>query len=191
MRRALLTAPLLLAAGCGGPLLHADLEVPEARLTLPAQQFPRFPPTAGTPSGCAAGAPSCVATDLAYDLGQDLDLLSRPATSYEVRLDSLEIALTATQGGDLGGVTSAAVLAYPPGGGAPAELARYQRAAAEPSPTAISLAGSSGTDLTPYLEAGVIRLRVELSYDRGTPAFQADATAAFRLKVRLDYGALL
>lgn len=190
MRPALLAAPLLLAAGCGGPLLHADLEIREARLTLPAEQFPSSPPL-GARSGCASGAPSCVATELSYDLGQQLDLLNRPATAYDVWLTSLEVALAATQGGDLGGIAAAAVLAYPPGGGAPVELARYQRSAADPAPTTIALAASSDVDLTPYLEAGVIRLRVELSYDRATPAFQADVTAAFRLKVRLDYGALL
>ncbi len=190
MRPALLAAPLLLAAGCG-PLLHADLEIREARLTLPAQQFPRFPLPTGARSGCASGAASCVATALSYDLAKQLDLLNRPATSYDVRLTALDVALAATQGGDLGGVVAAVVLAVPPGGGAPVELARYQRSSTDPAPTAIALVGSSDVDLTPYLGSGVIRLRVELSYDRGTPAFEADVTAAFRLEVRLDYGALL
>lgn len=191
MRPALLATTLLLAAGCGGPLLHADLEIREARLTLPAQQFPRFPLPTGSPSGCASGASTCVATDLSYDLGRQLDLLSRPATAYDVRLTALDVALATTEVGDLGGVAAASVLAYPPGGGAPVELARYQRSAADPAPTAIRMAGGPDVDLTPYLEAGVIRLRVELSYDRGTPAFEAAVTAAFRLQVRLDYGALL
>ncbi len=190
MRPALLAAPFLLAAGCGGPLLHADLEIREARLTLPAEQFPSSPPL-NVQSGCASGAPSCVATELSYDLGQQLDLLNRPATAYDVRLTSLELALATSNAGDLGGIAAAAVLAYPPGGGAPVELARYERSATDPAPTAIALTASSDVDLTPYLEAGVIRLRVELSTDRATPAFVADVTAAFRLKVRLDYGALL
>src|SRR5512133_1917976 len=188
--RPFLAATLLLAAGCGGPLLHADLEIREARLTLPAQQFPRSPPT-GAPSGCASGASTCVATELSYDLGQQLDLLSRPATAYDVRLTALDVALATTEAGDLGGIVAAAVLASPPGGGAPVELARYQRSAADPAPTAIRLAGGPDVDLTPYLEAGLVRLRVELSYDRATPAFRADVTAAFHLEVRLDYGALL
>jgi hypothetical protein len=189
MRHALLAALLPLAAGCGGPLLHADLEVPEARLTLAAQRFPAS--VAPPASWCGPSTSSCVATDLSYDLGQQLDLLSRPATAYDVRLTSLDIALAATEGGDLGGVAAATVLAYPPGGGTPVELARYRRSTADPAPTSITLSGGSGVDLTPYLEAGSIRLRAELSYDRATPAFQADVTAAFFLKVRLDYGALL
>ena len=188
MRHALVAALLLLAA-CGGPLLRADLDVPEARLVLPAQQFPAS--AAPPASWCDPATPSCVATDVSYDLGRQLDLGSRPVTAYDVWLDALEIALAATQGGDLGGVTAAAILAYPLDGGAPVELARYQRSAADPSPTAIAVSGGSGIDLAPYLEAGVIRLRVELSYDRATPAFQADVTAGFRLRVRLDYGALL
>jgi hypothetical protein len=189
MRHALLAALLLLLTACGGPLLRADLEVPEARLVLPAQRFPASaaPPTAW----CDPSTPAFVATDVSYDLGRQLDLRSRPVTAYDVRLDALEIALTATQGGDLGGVAAAAVLAYPLDGGAPVVLARYQRSPADPSPTAIALSGGSGIDLAPYLEAGVIRLRVELSYDRATPAFQADVTAGFHLEVRLDYGALL
>lgn len=187
MRHALLAALLLLAA-CGGPLLRADLEVPEARLVLPAQQFPASaaPPAAW----CDPSTPACVATDVSYDLGRQLDLGARPITAYDVWLDALEIALAASQGGDLGGVAAAAVLAYPLDGGAPVALARYQRSAADPSPSAIALSGG-GIDLAPYLEAGVIRLRVELSYDRATPPFRADVTAQLHLKVRLDYGALL
>lgn len=187
--RHVLFAALLLLAACGGPLLRADLEIPEARLLLPAQ---RFPASATPPAAlCDAATPSCVATDLSYDLGQQLDLGSRPVDAYDVWLDALEIALTATQSGDLGGIAAVAVLAYPRDGGAPVAIARYRRSAADPSPTSIVASGGSGIDLAPYLDAGVIRLRVELSYDRATPAFLADASAAFHLKVRLDYGALL
>lgn len=189
MRHALLAAPLLLAAGCGGPLLFADLEIPEVQLTLPAQQFPAS--VAAPSAWCDPTTPSCVAADLTYDLGQQLDLRSRPATAYDIWLTSLVIALPATQGGDLGGVASAAVLVYPPGGGAPVEVAHYQRSAADPTPTSIALSTDAGLDLAPYLEAGLIRLRVELSYDQRTPAFEADVTADFRLKVQLDYGSLL
>ena len=190
MRPALLAAPLLLAAGCGGSLLHADLEVEEARLTLPAQRFPAS--SAPPPAACALSTSSCVATDLTYDLGQQLDVLERPATAYEIRLTALDLALAATQGGgDLGGVTSAAVLAYPPGGGPAVELARYQRPPGTSAPTSIAASSTSGLDLAPYLDAGLIRLRVELGYDRPTPAFEADVTASFYLKVKLDYGALL
>ncbi len=190
MRQALLAlAVTLLSAGCDGPLLYADLEIPEVELTLPAQQFPA---SVAAPAGaCGPTAPACIATDLTYDLGQQLDLRDRAGTEYELRLTSLSISLTATEAGDLGGVTSAALLAYPPGGGAPVTVARYERSAADPAPTAIALGGVPGLDLAPFLDGGLLRLRVELSYDARTPAFQADVTAGFHLDVELDYGALL
>lgn len=190
MRRALLALAVILpSAGCDGPLLHADLEIPEVELTLPAQQFPG---SVAAPSlGCATTTAACVAIDLTYDLGRELELRDRAGTEYELRLTSLSIELTATEAGDLGGVASAALLAYPPGGGAPVTVARYQRSAAEPAPTAIALTGVPGLDLAPLLDAGLLRLRVELTYDARTPAFQADVTAGFHLDVELDYGALL
>lgn len=189
MRHALRAAPLLLLAACGGPLLYADLEVPQVLVTLPSQ---RFPASAGNPAlWCAPTAPSCVATELEYDLGQSVSYLREPGATYQVRLNHLAIAMVATAGGDLRGVKSAAILAYPAAGGAPVEIARYVRSAADPAPTTIAVAGDPGLDLAPYVSAGRIRVRVELTYDAPTPAFDADVTADFYLKVRLDYGKLL
>lgn len=190
MRHASLALAVTLStAGCGDPLLFADLEIPEVELTLPAQRFPAS--VAGPSDWCDPTRPSCIATDLTYDLGQPLGLLDRPATEYEIRLTALSLALAATEPGDLGGITSAELLAYPPGGGAPVTVARYDRSASDPAPTAIAVAGDPDLDLAPYLEAGLIRLRVELSYDARTPAFEADVTADFHVEVELDYGALL
>lgn len=189
MRHALRAAPLLLLAACGGPLLYADLEVPQVLVTLPAQ---RFPASVASPAlWCDPSTPSCVATELEYDLAQSVSYLREPGATYQVRLTRLAIAMTAAAGGDLGGVKSAVILASPAAGGAPVEIARYTRSAADPAPTTLSVAGDPGLDLAPYVTAGRIRVRVELSYDAPTPAFDADVTADFYLKVRLDYGALL
>ena len=189
MRHALLAASLLLSTGCGGPLLFAELVIPEVELTLPAQPFPAS--VAAPSAWCDATRPSCIATDLSYDLGQELELFTRPQAEYELRLTTLAIALSTTRGGDLGGVTSTTILAYPPGGGAPVAIARYERSPSDPAPTTIAVAGNPEIDLAHFLEAGRIRLRVELSYDARTPAFDADVTADFHVRVQLDYGALL
>jgi hypothetical protein len=188
MRHALLAALLLLSTGCSGPLLFAELVIPEVELTLPAQPFPAS--VAAPSAWCDATRPSCIATDLTYDLGQELELFTRPEAEYELRLTALAIALSST-GGDLGGVTSTAILAYPPDGGAPVTLAHYERSPSDPAPTTISVAGNPEIDLAQFLEAGQIRLRVELTYDARTPAFDADVTADFHVRVQLDYGALL
>lgn len=188
MRHALLVA-ILLSTGCSGPLLFADLEIPEVELTLPAQSFPAS--VAAPAAWCDATRPSCIATDLTYDLGAELDLFTRPEAEYELRLTALAIALTATESGDLGGVRSVGVLAYPPDGGAPVAVARYERSPADPAPTAIAVTGDADVELARFIEAGQIRLRVELSYDARTPAFDADVTADFYVRVGLDYAALL
>src|SRR5512133_1595079 len=94
MRTPILAAAVLLLAGCGGPLLFAELVVPEFGITLPQQTFPAM---AADPSyWCAADRPDCISTDLTYDVGQQIALLTEKDTEYELRLTDLAITLDAT-----------------------------------------------------------------------------------------------
>jgi hypothetical protein len=189
MRKTILAALLALLAGCGGPLLFAELTIPELAVTVAQQSFPGM---AADPSRYCAGRPDCITTDLTYDLGQQVDLLTRKDVEYELRLTDLAIVLDATSAGtDLRGVRSAVVEVFPPGSTTPVVVASYARAATNPDPNTIAVSGNSSIDLAPFVEAGVIHARVELSYDAPTPPFTADVRGAFYLKVKLDYGKTL
>ncbi|WP_242394291.1 lipoprotein [Anaeromyxobacter oryzisoli] len=191
MRKHLLAAVLLaLLAGCGGPLLFADLTIPELAVTLPQQAFPGM---AADPSRWCAGQPDCVTTDLTYDLGEQVSVLTRPDVQYELRLTTLAIALDAASAGtDLRGVKSASVEVFPPDGSAPVVVASYTRAASDTAtPTSLAVSGDSTLDLSPFVQAGQLHARVSVSYDAPTPPFTADVRATFYLKVKLDYGKTL
>ena len=190
MRKTILGAALLaLLAGCGGPLLFAELTIPELRVTLAQQSFPGL---AADPSLSCAGQPDCITTDLTYDLGQQVELLTRKDVAYELRLTELAVVLDATSAGtDLRGVRSAAVEVFPPGSTTPVVVASYTRAAANPAPATLAISGDSSIDLAPFVEAGVMHARLALSYDAPTPPFTADVAATFYLAVKLDSGKTL
>ncbi|MFY3744435.1 hypothetical protein ACOQFB_11030 [Anaeromyxobacter sp. Red801] len=187
MRRArlrALPALTLLLAGCG-PLATATLEVPEIRLTLPAQRFPAYP--GGGVGDCG---PGCLSADLRYDLGAEVDALSDPSADAELWLEQVDLALAAGSGTDLRGLASVVLSVYPPAGGAPVTVASYQRPAGA-APTAVEVKGAPGVDLARYLDGGVLRVRAELTYDAPTPTFEADVAARFRLELELDASQLL
>ncbi|BDG04523.1 hypothetical protein [Anaeromyxobacter oryzae] len=190
MRKFLVGVALLALAGCGGPLLYAELVIPELGMTTPSQPFPAS--NADPSYWCAADKPDCITTDFTYDLGQQVDLLTKKDVEYELRLTDLSIALDATSAGtDLHGVKSAAVEVIPPGTTTPVEVASYARSAANPSPTSISISGNASVDLAPFVDAGQVHVRVKMSYDAPTPAFAADIRGVFYLRVKLDYGKTL
>lgn len=179
-----LPALILLLAACG-PLGKATLEVPELRLTLPSQRFPAY--RGGGVGNCG---PGCLSTDLGYDLGAEVDRLSDPAVDSKLWLEQVDLALAAGSGTDLRGLASVVLSVYPPAGGAPVPIARYDRPSGA-APTAVAVTGAPGVDLASYLDAGVLRVRAELTYDAPTPAFDADVSARFRLEMELDASQLL
>jgi hypothetical protein len=190
MKTSFLAAALLLAA-CDGPLLFAELRVPEIRLTLPSQAFPATdagPQYWCSPEQTTAG---CIATEFAYDLGAELPLDEEENVTYHLRLTSMSIALSADQAGtDLAGIDAVTIRVMDPaGGGEGVVVASYTRT--EAHPTAISVAGNSSVDLGPYLAAGALAIRVELTYSQATPAFTADVMTSYAFDVTLDYGAML
>jgi hypothetical protein len=187
MRNPILAATVLLLAGCGGPLFTAELVVPEFGITLPQQAFPAM--TADPSHWCSADRPDCISTDLAYDVGEQVGLLTEQDTEYELRLSDLAITLDATNAAtDLSGVKSAVIEAFPPGASAPVEVASYARSTTDARPTSIAISGKTGVDLAPFVDAGQIHVRVKMNFDAPTPDFTADVLAVFYLRVKLDYG---
>ncbi len=200
MRRAF---PALLAAalaaalpGCSDPLLFAELQVKDVRITLPEQSFPASS-FADPATWCALvqdPAQPCIQQTLDYDLGGPVPILDDPNVTYDLRLKDVAIMLAASQTGtDLGGVklVTIRVLADPLVPTSGAVVATYVRPDPAAAPTAIGVTGNSNLDLGPYVSSGRLPVRIELTFDKSTPAFLADVQAGFSLEVKLDYGKLL
>jgi len=193
----LLAAAVL--AGCGQPLLSAQLEIPEIRITQPAQ---RFPAAAPDPSYlCEIVAANCVKTDVSYDLGAEVPVFGEEGITFDLRLTDVALHLvadpdplsTATTPANLAGVESVKVMTRPPGSTAAWTIVAAYSKTPGASPTAIAVSGESNIDLGPYLSGGKLDARVEVIYDLAnpTPDFFADIEAGFSLVVTLDYDAYL
>ncbi len=196
MRRILAAASLSLLAACEGPLLFLEIEIPEARVTLPSQSFPASD-TSDTADWCDPSAPSnplpsCVARTLDYDLGAEIPTLVEPGVTYDVRLTDVAITLSATETGDMGGIVSAVVrvLDDPADPSAGTVVASYTRSGTA-SPRSIAVSGNSSVDLGPFLNGGRLPIRVEIVFDNLTPAFLADVEAGFSLVLKVDWGSYL
>ncbi len=200
MRRvplALLAAVLAAALpGCGGPLLFAELQIPDLHVTLPEQSFPASD-TTNPADWCALvqdpSAP-CIQRTLDYDLGGPVPILNEPGVTYDLRLKDVAIILSASQAGtNLTGVKYASlqVLADPLDPSSGTVIASYVRPPGAVPSRSIGVTGNSNLDLGPYLEAGKLPVRVEVTFDGSTPAFLADVAAGFSLEVKLDWGSLL
>lgn len=194
---------LLALAGlpsCGGPLLFAEVEIPDLQVTLPRQSFPAF--DAGNPSSwCNPSGPPppipCVGLTTGYDLGAQVPALTQKGVTYELRVTDVEFTLSATQSApgaptDLGGIQSATVrVGYDPAvPGSGVVIATYVRPAAG-TPTTIAVSGNANLDLAPYVSSGNLPVRVEVVIDGPTSAFDADILAAFYVRVTLDWGKYL
>lgn len=196
MRHALAALALALAA-CDGPLLFAELSIPELRVTLPGQTFPASD-TGNAAYFCDPAAPQsfppCIALTLDYDLGGNVPVLTEENVTYELRLTDVAIALSATEvGKNLSGIQRATITVLDdplvPSGGI--VVASYVRPPGAVTPTEIAISGNANLDLGPYLDAGRLPVRVEVVLDAGTPEFLADVQVGFSLEVTLDWGAYL
>jgi len=203
MRPALATvAAALLLAACDGPLLSAELQVPEIRVTIPSQEFPASD-TTDVRYFCDPDAPQsippCVGLTLDYDIGANVPVLDEPNVTYDLRLTDVALTLSATQtvtgDKDLSAVKRAVirVLEDPAIPGAGAVLATYDRPPGAAPVSSFSVSGNANLGLGPYLQAGRLPVRVELLLDGAgpTPTFTADVHAGFALEVKLDWGAYL
>lgn len=189
-----LAAPLaaLALASCG-PTLYAEIEIPELRVTLPARQVPAFdsalPAYWCDPAGPASQA--CVlALQTTFDLSGQVPALEQSNVTSEVRLTEVALALVASSGGtltDLRNVARVTIRTGASGSSPGVVLASYTRPAGG-TPSTITVSGQSNVDLSPYLTSGQLTLAVEVAVEGGTPAFTADLTGAFYVRVKLDYG---
>jgi hypothetical protein len=196
--RTLALAALLLATACGGPLLYVEVEIPSAVVLVPQQTFPStISPAPGdfcTPDPAWPTQPgnTCLQRIVDYDLGADFRDLIADAETVELRLIRLGIALTATDPlADFSSVYRVRVLAEGDGASLPpVELARYLRDPAAPPTRSIEVSTRASVDLGAYVRAGFVRIRSELEFDQDIPAFTADVTGDFYLRVLIDWGNL-
>lgn len=185
-RAAVLAAALL--AGCGQPLLSAQVEVPELRMTSPAQAFPDA--ALAAPTDFCSGTAGCLFTDAEYDLGAEVPGLGEDGVTVDLRLTDVALRLSALSG-SLDGIESVKVLVVDPGSGAKTVVASYLKPPGA-TPAEIRVSGNSNLELGPYVAGGRIDLRLEVTYDLGSPpgAFTADVEAGFSLVVTVKYGEL-
>lgn len=184
--RILPTAPLLLAlAGCGGPVLFAELEMPSVEVTLPQYTFP------GDPLGISTSK------DVSFDVAANVPVVGDPNVEFDLTLERMTLVLdTSGPLSNFDGFESVKITAlHPTDPALDLVLLQYQKPAGGSNITQISVASQTSADLKPYLSAGVITVRAEYTSDGVNPFpltdWTADLTAEFGLKVTLDYGAYL
>lgn len=197
MRHALAAAVSLLAA-CDGPLLFAEVQIPDLQVTLPSQSFPAAALALPTDwcDPAMQSDPPCLALTADYDIGEQVPAITEASVSYELRVTRVAITLSAIQQAgappDLSGIESATirVLDDPAIVGSGAVIASYVKPPGA-APTTIAVTGNANLDLAPYLDAGILPVRVEVVVSNGTAAFDADITAAFSVVVNVDWGSYL
>jgi hypothetical protein len=170
-------APLALALpGCG--VLTAKLEAKTVCATLVDYELP------------GADQSGVVDTDVAYDLGKNVPLLSDSGTTYALELQSVELSLGSDSGlTDLGGLEEAAVNVRSPLGASLPEpvLVSYARGA-DLHQTAVVVDSPSGLDLRPYVQDSQVSLHLHAAGTLPTQPWRATMKACFGLEVTLDYG---
>jgi hypothetical protein len=181
-----------LLAGCGQPLLSAQVEIPEVRIVEPPRDFPgvSFDPSTAC-SFLAPPPPSCVAAGLAYDLGAEVPVLKEKGVKVDLRLTDVALDLAAGPASNLRGVTRAEVDLRDPSTGGFVKVASYVRPSPSATPTSISVTGASNIELSPYLQGGALDGRIAVEVDPAylPSGFSATLGASFSLVVTLDYSA--
>lgn len=175
----LLGAALLAASTSGCGMLDARLRAETVCFTTSGSAVPGAP---------AEGA---LATEITYDVGDDLPLLSEQGVSYTLALQRLTLSVSAgSPPVDLGAIEGLEVSAVaPPGSGLPEPtLVAYARGSEQPDPTAITAASPSGDDLAPYLSGGQLTFRAAATGAAPAHAWTADVEGCFLLTVDVDYG---
>lgn len=186
----LLAAALL--AGCGQPMLSAQIEIPSIRIVQAPKVFPGAsidPSTAC--SFVTPTPPSCVAASMAYDIGAEVPMLTDRGVKVDLRLTDVALGLAAGAASDLRGVTRAEVDLRDPGTGGFVRVASYVRPAPTASPTSISVSGASNLDLAAFLQGGALDARIAVEVDPMVlpSGFTATLEAGFSLVVTVDYSA--
>ncbi len=138
-----------------------------------------------------SGVAGCLFKNIQYDLGSEVPLLNEKGVTVDLRLTDVELHLT-PQSGSLDGIQAVQILLHDPASAATTVIASYAKPAGSPPPTDIRVSGSTNIDLGPYLSAGKLDTRIEITYGSPPPgAFTADVQAGFSMIVTVDYGAYL
>lgn len=167
---------LLLPAGCD--LLRADIEVKTVCATLPDYAMPGAP------------ASGTFSTDLSYDLGSDLTVLTDSGYTSTLTLTSLELSVGSDSGAtDLSQVESLDATVLAPNGSAlpPLDAAQYSRGASA-SETTLFATSLSSANLVPYLQGGTVNLSLQAQGALPVDPWTATVTACFLLEVNMNYG---
>jgi hypothetical protein len=171
------TSLAVAVAGCGGPILFAELEMPSVQVTLPQYQFP----TIGIST----------TQTIVFDVGANVPLVNEPNVDYDLELNRMTLVLEA--GGpfpNFDTFNSVRIVAvHPP----LPDLVLIEYANPPPGSTTVTATSSTSADLKPYLDAGQMTVNATFEADPTTPVgvWYADVTADLYLRVRLDYGAYL
>lgn len=196
MRHALIAAAALLLAGCDQPLLSAQLEIPELRITTAPQNFDGPPVDPQYACSYLAITPdNCVATPITYDVGAEVPMLGEKGVTFDLRMTDVAFHLATGETTSLAGIRTAKVEVRQPGTGSYVEIASYD--ATVPSSTMVSdvrITGNTSLDMAPFLRAGSIDLRTELYFDPAvvpSTGINANVEAGFSLVVTVDYGSYL
>ncbi len=170
----LAVAACLLPSGCG---LDAQLE---ARTVC-------FTRAALIPAASGSGT---VETDIGYDVGAQLHVLTQPGVSYRLTLQELDLSVPpGSPPVDLGGVDEVDVSVLAPAGTSLADtpLIHYLKGA-DPHPARIAAAAERSVDLRPYLAGGWITFHTLARGALSPQPWTADARACFLLDVNVRYG---
>jgi hypothetical protein len=186
-RSAALLASALLAAGCGHPLLGAELEAPEVRMTSEPRSFPATP--AALPQDFCDGATAgCLVQEVEYDLGEEVPLLDEDGVEVDLRLTDVALDLESTSAPGLDGLESVRIVLLDPVSGRSTVVASWTKPPG-PTPAVIHVGGDANRDLAPYLRDGRIAARIEIDYDTTQPmgAFTATLETGFSVVLTVSY----
>jgi len=176
--RLLTTASLLVAlAGCGSALF-AEVDMPSVQVILPQYEFPSV-----------VGSASA---EIDFDVGADVSVINEPNVDYDLFLNEMTIVLQSGPFTDFDTFDGVKVSAIRPG--LPElVLIEYTNPHTTTGLTTVTAHSSTGADLKPYVDAGVITVRADFTSSPLTPVglWYADVSADLHLRVRLDYGAYL
>jgi hypothetical protein len=182
----LLTISLALGlAGCGGPILFAELELPSVEVTLPQYSFP------GAPIGVT------MQQDIAIDIGANVPLVNEPNVEFDLKLTRMTLVLdTSGPMSNFDDLRTVTITALAPAGSGLSDLtllSYFNPDSGTPQGiTRITRTSETNADLKPFLQAGQLHIRAE--YSGGSlpiSTWTADVTGEFAMKVKLDYGAYL
>jgi hypothetical protein len=184
--RAVLLAAAALLAGCGRPLLAAELSVPSVRITSATE---RIDPGTAPIDVCALL--DCVVTQVQYDVGGEVPFVNEPGVTIDLRLTDFALHLSPVAPGNLDGLEFVRLVALAPGSGAETAIASYEKPPGAAMPAEILVSGKSTVELAPFLGDGRVDAHLEFGFSSLPGAFDYYTDAEFSVNVIFEYDAFL